>query len=236
MSELTIQPSAKDTRLNQAVPTGNYGSLTYIDVRVFSVAVPDRAQRDLLEFDISELPAGQNLISATLYLYYYAYDEQDPDGLTIWAYKLTRADWVELQATWNIFKTANNWTVPGGDYVTSNPAGGSTVFPASYGWMSFNVLAIVQDAYDGEIAVELLVRFDDEGPSAAYGASRFYSKDETVELTLRPKLVIVHEPLLVPSIMGRKTAHDGYRCFMEQYVRNRVEGLSPLKLPDGTLW
>lgn len=38
------------------------------------------------------------------------------------------------------------------------------------------------------------------------------------------------------SIMGRKTAFDGYRCFIEQYVENKMAGSLPLKLPDGTKW
>lgn len=34
----------------------------------------------------------------------------------------------------------------------------------------------------------------------------------------------------------RKTAFDGYRCFIEQYVKNKVIGALPWKLPDGTKW
>jgi hypothetical protein len=34
----------------------------------------------------------------------------------------------------------------------------------------------------------------------------------------------------------RKTAFDGYRCFIEQYVKNKTLGGSPWKLPDGTKW
>ena len=32
--------------------------------------------------------------------------------------RITRSDWVYTQATWNIYKTANNWTAAGGDIST----------------------------------------------------------------------------------------------------------------------
>jgi hypothetical protein len=34
----------------------------------------------------------------------------------------------------------------------------------------------------------------------------------------------------------RRDAVDAYRCFIEQYVRNKILGGLPLKLPDGTFW
>jgi len=31
-------------------------------------------------------------------------------------------------------------------------------------------------------------------------------------------------------------AYDGYRCLIEQYVKRKLRGLKPYKLPDGTTW
>ncbi|GAH07096.1 unnamed protein product, partial [marine sediment metagenome] len=114
---------------------------------------------------------------------------------TVWAYKLTRTDWVELEATWNIYKTASNWTAPGGDYVTSSPVGGSIVFPAGFGWMTWNVLAIVQDAYGGSIPAEFLVKFETEGLASGGSQPAFHSKNFTDDTDLQPKLVIDYTPL-----------------------------------------
>lgn len=187
--DLTVQPSAKDTLLYEYNATTNYGS--DIELQVF-----DRAgltQRSLLEFDISGLPAGVTITGVSLLLNYERFAYNDPVGKTIWAYKLTRTDWVELQATWNIYKTANNWTTPGGDYVTSDPSGGSTTFPASYGWMSWNVLAIVQNAYSGSIPAEFLMKFETEGlPDETKSIGLFYSNDYTTDPSLCPKLVITY--------------------------------------------
>ena len=188
---LTVQPSAKDTFLNEDAATTNYGNLTFLAVRE---AYPgyNEVMRSALEFGISALPGGAILSSATLQLYYYAlYNLTDGVGKTIWAYKQTHPDWVELEATWNIYKTGSNWTATGGDYVTSNPAGGSTTVPASYSWMSWNVLAIVQDAYDGSIAAEFLMRFATESVASDVRSNpRWYSREYTTDTSLCPKLVI----------------------------------------------
>ena len=190
MATLTVQPSAKDSTLQQIAPTINYGSAAAIYV---ADRDGSRNARAVIEFDISGLPVDMAITSATLSLYYYDYHAADgygnPSGKTVWAYKLTRTDWVEAQVTWNIYKTANNWTTAGGDYVTVTPSGGSTTFPAAAGaWMNWNVKAIVQNAYSNGNPAEFLVRFATE--SRAGGSfSYFYSKEHATAGT-RPKLTI----------------------------------------------
>ena len=196
---LTVQPAAKDAYLKQDNPTNNYGAITSLQVQDYV----DTTWRTLLEFDISELPPGATLNSASLNLNYYSYTTTDPVGKTIWAYKLTRPDWVEAQATWNIYKTGSDWTSAGGDYVTSDPAGGSTTFPAEYDWMSWNVLPIVQDAYDGSIAAEFLVKFETEGLASGDGIAKWYSSNYPTDTSLCPKLVIDY----AVAAVGRSQGH-----------------------------
>lgn len=183
---LTIQPSAKDTYLAEPSPTSNYGADEYL----YLADSIGYTRRPILEFDISELPVGATLTSAVLQLYYYTYSGDNPTGKTVWAYKLTRTDWVELEATWNIYKTGSNWTTSGGDYVTSGPSGGSTTFPAGYDWLAWSVLDIVQDAYDGSVAAEFLVKFETEQLASGWSGLSFRSTDYTTDPTKQPKLVI----------------------------------------------
>lgn len=189
---LTIQPSGKDTYLNIGAPTNNQGGSS-------SIVVRDRigsTSRTILEFDITGLPAGATLGSANLQLYYSRYStystDTDPSGKTVWTYKLARTDWVELEATWNIYKTGSNWTVAGGDYVIADPVGGSTTFPADFDWMTWDVLAIVQDAYDSSIAAEFLVKFETEDLSSNYSQGYFYSSNYTTDTDYCPQLVITY--------------------------------------------
>jgi hypothetical protein len=194
-SPLTVQPSTKDTYLVVNLNTNNYGTSVDLIIR-------DRSgftRRVLLEFDLSGLPAGQTITSASLRLNYYNKADTDPVGKTVWAYKLTRTDWVEIEATWNSYKTGSAWTAAGGDYVTSSPAGGSVAVPAGYDWVSFDVLAIVQDAYAASKNAEFLVKLETEGLSSGYSFVYFHSNNYAVDTNLCPKLIIEY----TPAVKGR---------------------------------
>lgn len=184
--EVTKQPSDADNCLNETAPNQNYGTLTYIMLGSYE----NLRRRGIDKFDFSaDIPAGATINSATFSLYYYG-NYVDPVGRTYWAYKLTRTDWTELGSTWNKYDGTNNWTTAGGDYVTSDPAGGSAVVPATFGWMNWDVQAIVQDAVDnvGRVA-HFLIRDETEGAGANF-ISYFYSKEYTTDTSLRPKLYI----------------------------------------------
>jgi len=206
MAEIIIQPSDKDTWLNEGIPTGNNGNATSL---YLVNQGSNNNRRILLEFDITDYDIIDSINSATLYLYYYN-EAGSSSGQTVWAYKLTRTNWEHLQAAWNIYKTGSNWTAPGGDYVTTSPAGGSAVMPGATGvWIEFNVLAILQDALAGGVA-EFLVKFENEAVGAGYGFPFFYSREFATE-ALRPKLVLdvtyspPHPPADVAATKGDHT-------------------------------
>jgi len=184
LDSLTIQPAVKDTLLNEATPDQNYGNNTIISVYDGLLV-----HRSILEFALSTL-AGKTPITATLSLYYYNWNTTDPDGLTVWAYKLTRTDWIELQATWNIYKTGSNWKAAGGDYVTSSPSGASETVPSGYEWMTWNILALLNDALGNSDDLELLMKFatEDVVPNAHW--LQWYSAEYAVDTAKRPKLVV----------------------------------------------
>ena len=184
MADLTLQPSTKDTVFSATAPDTNYGTLDYLQIGHWSTSVIIRA---ILNFDASAIPAGSTINSATMSLDYWEYNYGNPSGQTAWAYKITRNDWVELEATWNSYKTGFAWTTAGGDYVTSNPAGGSVAYPASYGWVGFDITAIVQDAVNNVSgSVNVLIKFADE----TITQDAVHRSKEYATASLRPKLVI----------------------------------------------
>ncbi len=190
---LTLQPS-KDTYLQEGAPTANYGSLTSLLAASKTSGAMNR--RSILEFDISGIPSGVSISGATLSLYSYSDSYDGGGGLE--AYKLARTDWIEGQAAWNIYKTSSSWTAVGGDYVTSNPSGANLT--AGTGWKNFNILAIAQDAYDNSNPVEVLIRVKRESYDGYDRRNYFYSKEYSVDASLRPKLVITYGVDTAPPV------------------------------------
>ncbi|KKN75204.1 hypothetical protein LCGC14_0383630 [marine sediment metagenome] len=186
MATLTVQPAAKDTYLEEENPTTNNGADDFVFLRNMDAS---RNRRPILEFDISALPSNITITSATLSLRVYV--SFRTVGETVRAYKLTRTDWVESEATWNIYKTGSNWTTAGGDYVTSNPAGGSGIAGVAGNWMDLNVLSVVQDAYDNSIDAEFLVRFETESEDSSGRRLSLRSSEYSIG-AYRPKLVIIY--------------------------------------------
>lgn len=113
-------PLLKDTYMSfeAGQTTTNYGTST-----VFKVSVPGDGsdKRALLKFDISAIPAGVALESASLVLDCSSFSGA---ATTLQLYLILRSDWVESEATNIIYKTGNDWTAPGAqgagnDYQTS---------------------------------------------------------------------------------------------------------------------
>ena len=61
--------------------------------------------------------------------------------------------------------------------------------------------------------------------------------DNLYEITAYRIYAIMEETYKAGSVFQpNPKAYSGYHCFVEQYVKNKVNGYLPLKLPDGTLW
>lgn len=187
MPTLTIQPSTKDTFIQANAPTSNRGSYTYLEAYAYTNALT----RTLIEFDLSSLPGGATITSVTLWLYYWLYEDNDPVGFTMRVHRLRRADWEELQSTWNIYKTGSNWGTAGAANTTTDidtSFQSDAVVPADYGWMSWDVKLLAEDAVANR-SNKLIARIHDTGASA-YRGTFWHSKEYADDLSLRPKLVI----------------------------------------------
>jgi len=191
MSTLTIQPSGADVSLRD----GSAGTKLY-------TGYPNggAADRTLLRFDFSSLPDGATIDSATLSLYYWDYDTSDPVGRTFWAYRLTQVDWTE-DAIWTKYDSTHNWATAGGDYTETD--GASITVPASksqfINWDVTNLVKYFQ-ANSGKIANFIMKAGTETSPYTIVS----YSRRETTNTTLRPKLVITYtspEPPFIPKIM-----------------------------------
>jgi len=186
MSILTIQPSDIDALIQQSGPNTNSGANAYLLI----YPNVDDIIRSILKFDFSALPAGAIISAATLSLYFIGNFVNSPDGRTYWAYELTQTGWVELEATWNSYKTGSVWAAAGGDYITDN--GASVVMPTQGHWVDWNVLALVQHFQSAHAKIaHFLIRDGTEGVEVQKGAY-LCSNNYTTDPTLCPKLVITY--------------------------------------------
>ena len=197
---LLLQPSDKDTILWSGGPNNNYGSLARINLHDReTIASTTGSERILIAFDISAIPVGSEILAAALAIYYDAYatpaPDADPAGKILRAYKCTRTDWVESEATWNSYKSGNSWTDAGGDYVTSGPEGASLTVPSSIDvWLNFDVTAIVQNAVDALSNAHFIIKFETEGLTTNTGYILSHSSDYATNTALRPKMLISYRP------------------------------------------
>lgn len=147
--------ATQDTRIISSLPDISFGAGTVLSL----VTNAERQDRVLLQFDLSSIPAGQTIVSATLQL--NADPSIDlggnPTGQPIDVYRLTNS-WNQAQATWNDRAASTPWATAGGDYVGTggNPyASNSTVIPNNYSSvvpLTWNVSSLVNEWYTGSQA------------------------------------------------------------------------------------
>lgn len=113
--EITFQPAeaaALDTFLSSKSPTTNYG--TSDTFHVGESNADEDVWRGLIKFtQLSDatIPINATVLEAILTL--QVKSDYSSNTRTLRAYLLKR-DWVEAQATWNIYSTGNNWATAGG--------------------------------------------------------------------------------------------------------------------------
>ena len=123
---LTLQPGAAgiDTYLGVNDST-NYGSKPNLNA-VYGQSWP------LLKFDLSAVPAGSHIASATLSM--YASNGSGSGNVTL---NRVMRDWTETGANWATADGSVAWTTPGGDLHPSAVA--STTFAGSGTWLNWDV-------------------------------------------------------------------------------------------------
>ncbi|MBN2492340.1 MAG: DNRLRE domain-containing protein [Planctomycetes bacterium] len=124
-----------DTYIDQYVPTGVNGARTNIAVRNQYGGSAIWELDGLFRFDLSGIPRGAILTTATLHVYYYAYRDSSPVGRNLTCHRIT-GTWSEAAVTWN--------TRPPYDSTATSGA----LVPSSYTWMTWDVTADVRAFVD----------------------------------------------------------------------------------------
>lgn len=126
MAQVTLNPSA-DTQISSGNTTTNYGNGTSLWLGERDDDTGD-ALRILIKFDVSSIPPGSTINSATLRLNMIL--DRSSNARTARVRYLKR-NWVENQATWNVYSSGNNWTTAGAAHTTDD-INGDDLATASY--------------------------------------------------------------------------------------------------------
>jgi hypothetical protein len=143
--------------------------------------------KSLLKFDLSAIPVGSLVSSATLTLKVQAVSG---GNLTDFQIHKCLKDWVEAQATWNEYSTGNNWDMGGASAVTDTDAVieyNGTITAIAGQEVTFDVTNAVKSWVDGTSSNFGFVLLDAVTSVSTYRT--FYSFN-AASPTDRPKLSV----------------------------------------------
>lgn len=189
----TLSPT-QDTRLLTFSPTGIFGADS-----IFSTynAGATNDQRSLVQFDLSSIPAGDVITSATLNLWG---DNSFGTGVsTTEIYRVTNP-WVEMQATWLDRQAGVPWGTSGGDSVGATGVANVNPYATWTGnqipqWYTFNITSLVSEWHAGTHANYGLHML---GPDTN---RLIYASKEHPQVSLRPYLTVTHQAVPEPATL-----------------------------------
>lgn len=117
MTTYTSQPddtTGSDCYIQKEAATTNYNN-AYLLIGESNAAVA--TYRSLIKFDLSSIPSGAQVSAATLSI--WVFEDVSSNARTLRAYRVKR-NWVETEATWNVYSTGNSWGTAGCDNTTSD--------------------------------------------------------------------------------------------------------------------
>ncbi len=181
-------PPEADSYVDDADTTGNHGFRDYMIVGEWDGAATYRTCRSYMKFDLSSVPSGVNISSATLFVYCRTIYNTP---VTVGSHYLGNDSWQEYNITWN-----------------NAPTGFSTTATDSVslvtGFNAWDVTGDVNTAYGGDGVLSLVLKLPTEGANADGG---WFDTREYHETTCRPYLHIEYAP---PDSVDISPIHDSY--------------------------
>jgi hypothetical protein len=187
MPTLTLQRGSAtvvDASILSPGPTTNYGTATGDNAGRLSANIA----RNLIAFDLSQLPANAVISAVSLALYHYNYTY---NTATFDLYRV-KVPWVETEVTWQSARSGTPWQsagCSGANDVEAAPIGVGTCPASPYDWFTIAITAAAKSALD--LGYGWVIRERNDGV-AGNTFKQWYSSDYAGDVTKRPKLTIVY--------------------------------------------
>jgi len=190
---------ADDSYISLWYPINNYGGFSRMYVHAGDFV------STLLRFELSGVPAGATVSSATLSLYAASSTSSEP--MTATAYALVRP-WEEMDASWRVAQGSSYWGVSGvNDTLRDREAvgAGDVTLSAAGQWVEIDLTALVQRwADDPSTNYGIVIK----GSGSSGVEYRFHSSEYSVS-GLRPRLSVAYSggggPAATPTPTGTST-------------------------------
>ena len=192
---ITLQPypdtAGVDCRL---VAGGGYDNTNFNDALLSLVnAIGGLTACSLVQFDLSALPSGAVIDSATLSLYRSAVGASSGIGVNVVTAQLLRRAWIETQASWNSAKTGTAWGTAGAQSTASDilatPSASATVdISGSNARTDWSVAALVQEIANGMSNNGFRL----SQPASAGSYAHMHSSSGAGSADYAPRLVVVY--------------------------------------------
>ncbi len=176
--------SSADTHILENAPKRNYGTVASLGANGDQPAGTGKDQSALLKWDLSTIPAGSKISSASVTL-----NVTNSSAQTYQAYELKRP-WVQSAATWQLYAAGNHWQIAGAKgSLDRGTTVVSTVSPSSTGKQTFALSpAVVQSWVDNPASnkgITIANATNTDGVS--------FSSRESTTSNLRPQLNVTYE-------------------------------------------
>lgn len=191
----TIQPSNADSHMYKFLSTVNYGSNADIYISPWNGC----EKRGIVIFDLSSIPSGAQVTSATLHLHEYS-----PLGSTrtIGVHRVT-SSWTEGGVTWNSRDGTTDWGTAGGDFISTSTDEKSISWIDGSKWDSWDVTSDASAFVSGTYSNYGWIIKDENESADGDFYWQFKSKEHSSS-DLRPKLEVIYRLVTSCDVNGNE--------------------------------